>query len=146
MHTDCNCSGSGGGSGGDTIINFQTAFEVGAGRNHPQSQNQWLRDRDGVPTNISPIIFDRDVKLSGLAVEARLPATFTIEVYDRAIAKAGGVPNVANAIAVLTVTANASGRQNGLVLNLLGGDAVGVYCRSIEQVRNVSAHLYLEQR
>lgn len=119
-----------GGGGGSTVYVTDAGFApIVMGRSHRNATDEWLRGPDGVPTNLSPLGLAFPMTISGMSAATRDLETCSFEVYKGTVARAGGVPNVGSAVAVLGLSASNGNYSSGLNYQVYAGEELAVFVR-----------------
>lgn len=100
----------------DVAAAMGLSFRAGRSAN---ATNIYLRDADGVPSNLSPYILPFDAYLIGISASTDGAETWTAEVHKELSLISG---------ATLDITAADSGQRSDLEISLNAGDEINLYC------------------
>lgn len=121
-------SGADAGSG-QADLTFKHLFNLGVGRNNANATNEWLRDANGLPTNLSPIRVPFACRIIAITGTGNAVQTWDAEVYDGVIARAGGTPSDASKLTEIQISSANSGQVTGLAVDLTAGQEIGIFLR-----------------
>lgn len=113
--------------GSDEIVGL-TTYRVSVGRNSANTTDLWLRDANGIPTNLSPVRVPYTSRLILVAATGNAAETWDAEVYSGGVPRAGGVPVDGTKDTEIAVAA-ANSAQITVAVNYAIGDEIGVFMR-----------------
>ena len=108
--------------------NLPRAFRISVGRNNATTTDIWLRDANGIPTNVAPIRLPFACRLVSIAATGNVAQTWDAEVYSGAIVRTGGVPSDASKDTELAMSASLS---DDITVNIAysAGTEIGIFLR-----------------
>jgi hypothetical protein len=103
-------------------------FSLTFGRNNATAGDEWLRDANGIPSNLTPIRLAINAKIIAISASTVGSESWDAEIYDGVIARAGGTPSDAMKLTELVIAA-ADGGTATVDVDVAAGSELGVYAR-----------------
>lgn len=105
------------------------ATRIGVGRNNANATNIWLRDANGIPTNVAPIRLPFPARLVAIGATGNAVQTWDAEVWSGAAVRTGGVPTNGGEDYQLSITAANGATANGLSVDFPADTEIGIFMR-----------------